>query len=240
MYVFEVFGMKTKFMIIIIFIILVASCFSGCLDGDKKSANRNSELDKFVGTWYGYNGAEWGAKFIFNEDRTLYKYDMFGKETGIYYLANNELRTETKSLEDDDSDLGHMMYYKFEFAENDSKLILRFPDDHIWGMLWRAPLKFNETQEKIFGKWSTNYSYNHNDKIWIEYHNFTFYENMTVKEERNFYNYSTDEIEWYTSWYYFYFNEGQLCYSPCFDFKFIDDDTLELGWYELKRVGIIF
>ena len=49
--------MKGKLLGLLIAILLLTIVFSGCFE-DNKVNNQNSELDRFIGTWYGYENID--------------------------------------------------------------------------------------------------------------------------------------------------------------------------------------
>lgn len=226
--------MKGKLLGLLITVLLLTIAISGCFE-ENKTNTQNSELDRFVGTWYGYEDINYKSfleTWSFCYNRSLQINDSFGVNWGTYGLDGNELEIKIPT-----SYVSYTLmteWFKYNFSSNDSHLILIFGgDEKLKSEFYKGSAEgfLNEETLKFIGKWSNqtlmeNYGECGN---WIRYTNYTFYaENLSVKVENNWCDYNSCNFTWNIFWANFYLdNNSWLCIGTgCGPYSFSNNNKL--------------
>jgi len=230
MYLSEVIGMKTKFMIIIICIILAVSVFSGCF-GENKTSSKKSSLSQFIGNWYGWSHyPNFYENWTFYENNSLKINDLFSIEWGRYSVNGNTLKVSTPLIGFDGEYIDNE--YSYSFSEGNLHLSLineYFEEDTAEFFKEGYRGEFYQKVSSFIGKWSNQTYENYVDYgEWIRYRNYTFYPNFTVKLEYNWY--TSEGNEWHTFLSDFRLddeNNNWICIgTSCSSYNFSEDKSI--------------
>lgn len=118
--------MKKQIMIVGMVVLLVCVGLSGCFENNTADT-RNSELDRFVGTWVGKHGSvsfQNNETWTFYENRSLKIVDHEWDEIdlGSYNLEGTELKIRIPDTED--PRYVYTMWYNYTFSDSDTKLVI--------------------------------------------------------------------------------------------------------------------
>lgn len=202
--------MRKQVIVLFICLILTSLSLIGCLGENKNNDNSvSSSSEKFIGTWYGWEHyPDFYAKWTFYENNSMKIDDLFSIEWGTYKINGNEIDIKTPFTGFDDEFITKT--YRYKFNEGDQNLTLTdIYFEKFVTQLYRDGYEgeFYQKISNFIGKWSNqtlheNYG-NYGD--WIEYRNYTFYPNFTVRGEYNWC--SSGAITWHSFLYDFILDE---------------------------------
>jgi len=188
-FIIERIGMKKQISTLIIMLFLIAS-FCGCL-GDNKESDNSSDIssDSFIGTWYGWEHyPSFYITWVFYDNNSLKINDLFKTEWGSYKLKGDKIEINTPFIGFENDYMTDT--YKYSFTENKQNLTLTntlFENDKV--ILYKEGYRgeFYQKIKDFIGKWSNQTLHINYGSCgdWIEYDNYTFYENFTVRGEYN-------------------------------------------------------